>query len=53
MKEPDPLEEARKRVTPFLEKEEWLQGVLPGMEDCEFGCLPVDHGDFEYGDDDD
>ena len=31
---------------------EWVQDMLPGMEDCEFGCFPMDHGIFEYGDDD-
>jgi len=54
MKDADPLEEARKRVTPFLEKEQWIQDTLPGMEDhwCE-DCAPyVDHGEFEYGDPD-
>jgi len=54
MSTPDPLEEARKRVTPFLEKEQWIQDTLPGMGDhwCE-DCAPyVDHGEFEYGDPD-
>jgi len=57
MKDADPLEEARKRVTPFLKEEQWHQDTLPGMEDlhwcetCEWEPV-IDHGKFEYGDPD-
>ncbi len=55
MTKPDPLDEARKRVSPFLEGEEkWFQDALPGMEDywCEDRAPYVDYGEFEYGDSD-
>ena len=52
MTTPDPLEEARKRVAGFLEEEGYYQDMLPGMEECEYGCMFMDHGIFKEGDDD-
>ena len=50
--EPERIQAARERAG-MSEPQgiEHVQDMLPGMEDeyCEFGCFPIDHGEFEWG----
>lgn len=51
----------RKTELPVIEDKQWeliceedgCPHVWEECWSCEFGCMPVDHGEFEYGDPDD